>query len=44
MDWSCKGKKLVERTYFSRHLVRGVISTPIGPRALLGLELKSWHL
>jgi hypothetical protein len=44
VEWSRERKKSVERMGFSRHLVRGVIATAIGPRALLGLELKCWHL
>jgi hypothetical protein len=40
VEWSREGKKIVEQTGCTRHLVRRVISTDVGPRALLELELK----
>jgi hypothetical protein len=44
IDWSTEGKTFVERTYFSRHLVCSGISTAVGPRPQLGLELQDLHL
>jgi hypothetical protein len=44
VEWSRKGKAIIEPIDFSRHLVRGMLSTAVGPRARLSLELKSSHL
>jgi hypothetical protein len=44
VDWSREGMRHVKRTCCSRHWVRGLISTDVGPRELQGLELQDLHL
>jgi len=40
VDWSGQRKRLADSKFFSRHLGRGVISTPGGEQEVIGLELK----
>jgi hypothetical protein len=44
VDRSREEKNLIEQTCLAGPLVHGVMSTAIGPRAPLSLELKPWHL
>jgi hypothetical protein len=44
MEWSHEEEKIVERMCFSQHLLHSVISTALGPRALLSLELQDLRL